>query len=279
MLKSACERYSTNYPIQGSGADIMKISMILLYKLFYKLGWLTNGGDDSVRMLLTVHDEIVFEIRFDRVMQAVPLIVEVMESPWKMPAKPRWIVPLIVEPDIDLTWAAKFHWDPIVKGRPAKPDDVLKDDEELIDGRIYTKAPDWLAPYIDRGQAFAPPSNEPAAITPPSAPSAPVTPATPTVASVAPVTQPGPTKADPPADEIVTCCLGMLTKNTAQLVAVVCMEARDVDHGKLLRLVDVEGTVLIEPKHGIRVDPDQFRRELFKRNLGSVLLESDPEPG
>jgi len=281
MLKSACERYSTNYPIQGSGADIMKISMILLYKLFYKMGWLSHGGDDSVRMLLTVHDEVVFEIRFDRIMQAIPLIVDVMESPWKMPSKPRWVVPLIVEPDVGLDWSAKYGWDTMVKGRPAKQGEEPKDNEELIEGRIYTKAPDWLAPHIDRD--WAPPTGgAPPPATPPAVSDPPATPAVlaaPTIASVAPPAAAPVVKAEPPVEEVVTCCLGVLTKNTAQFVAVVCMEARDVDHGKLLRLVDIEGAVLIDPKHGIRVDPDQFRREMFKRNLGSAMLESEPEPG
>src|SRR6478736_8487836 len=118
-IAAACERKSTNFPIQGSGADIMKISMVKLVKEFTKYGWLRNGGDDSVRMLMTVHDEIVFEIRHDRLTQAVPIIIEIMEFPSRMV---RWQVPLIVEPLISQTWEAKIDWHEVQNGKKPVPD-------------------------------------------------------------------------------------------------------------------------------------------------------------
>jgi hypothetical protein len=109
----------------------MKISLVLLHKAFYKRGWLRNGGDDSVRMLLTVHDEVVLEVRHDRVVEVVPVIVDYMESPWRMPTAPRWQVPLVVEPLIGFNWASGFD-------AVRVPDDYEpKDDEVVVNGFAY----------------------------------------------------------------------------------------------------------------------------------------------
>jgi DNA polymerase I-like protein with 3'-5' exonuclease and polymerase domains len=121
-VQAACERKSTNFPIQGTGADIMKISLVLLCKEFYKHGWLKQGGgDDSVRMLLTVHDEIVFEIKHARVQEALAVIVRVMASPSGLarpPYSPVWRVPLIVEPLIGTTWAGEYDYGMLMHGKP-----------------------------------------------------------------------------------------------------------------------------------------------------------------
>jgi len=146
-IRSACERYATNYPIQGAGADIMKIALVLLHKKFRSLGWLREGGDDSVRMELTVHDEIVFEIRDDRVIEAIPYIVDIMESPWKMPKSPKWQVPLVVEPLIGYNWKSGFSAERAKEKRHGlKPEDIvttvdgipLKKGEVLANGFIYS---------------------------------------------------------------------------------------------------------------------------------------------
>lgn len=129
-IRSACERHATNYQIQGGGADILKIAMVMLHKRFHKAGWLKNGGDDSVRMLLCVHDEIVFEIRSDRVAEAVPIIVDIMEAPGRMPT-PKWRVPLVVEPLIGFNWASGF------KAERAHPGQVAKANEVIMNGFVY----------------------------------------------------------------------------------------------------------------------------------------------
>jgi DNA polymerase I-like protein with 3'-5' exonuclease and polymerase domains len=117
-IQAACERKATNFPIQGSGADILKISLILLVREFMLRGWLKNGGDDSVRMVMTVHDEIVFEVREERVAEAVPVIVKIMESPYKLAG---WRIPLIAEPDLGTSWAAKLSWHKMMKGEQELP--------------------------------------------------------------------------------------------------------------------------------------------------------------
>lgn len=103
---------------KNSGADILKISLILLVREFLMRGWLRNGGDDSVRILMTIHDEVVFEVREERVAEAVPIITQIMESPYK---RARWKVPLVAEAELGESWAAKLSWSAIVKGKVPRP--------------------------------------------------------------------------------------------------------------------------------------------------------------
>ena len=193
-VAAACERHSVNYVIQGAGADIMKISLIMLCKAFHRNGWLKNGGDDSVRMLLTVHDEVVFEIRHDRVAEAIPVIVDIMEYPARMPQKPKWIVPLVVEPLVGLNWKSGFsaersngrkvpegEVDRVEEGVPLRKFEVLRngfvysttrepkldkktreivefpDRQEVLEGKLFRIIdPPWLA-----GAALPPPPSCP----------------------------------------------------------------------------------------------------------------------
>lgn len=144
-IQAACERRSSNWPIQGSGADILKISLIFLTKELYLRGWLRNGGDDSVRIVMTVHDEVVFEIREDRVAEAVPVVKKIMEHPSNIV---RWQVPLIAEPELGDSWAAKLDWLAMLRGddkHPVPPYLVGKvidpDPEILVFRKSGKKAP------------------------------------------------------------------------------------------------------------------------------------------
>ena len=71
-IRAFNERASINAPIQGSAADIMRRAMIRME------GALAAAGLDSVRMLLQVHDELVFEAPEGDVAAAMPVIRDVM---------------------------------------------------------------------------------------------------------------------------------------------------------------------------------------------------------
>ena len=69
------ERASINAPIQGSAADVIRRAMIKMEPA------LTAAGlGDRVRMLLQVHDELIFEVEDADVERTTPIIVSVMEN-------------------------------------------------------------------------------------------------------------------------------------------------------------------------------------------------------
>ena len=72
-LRGFAERQSINAPIQGTAADIIKLAMIEIHKniLSKKI---------NAKMLLQVHDELVFEIEGKYVEETIPLIQTIMEK-------------------------------------------------------------------------------------------------------------------------------------------------------------------------------------------------------
>ena len=101
-FKSKAERNSTNGPIQGSSADIIKFAMSLIYREFKKRGWL-----DRARMCITIHDELVFEIDDDIVEEATLLIDELMVGPTTK--KLNWTVPLKTDVEFGDDWTVPFN--------------------------------------------------------------------------------------------------------------------------------------------------------------------------
>ena len=88
------ERAATNAPVQGSAADIIKIAMIDIHAA------LTDGvaGAEGTRMLLQVHDELLFEAPVDRVEEVRSMVVERMEAAFELE------VPLRVESGVGASW-------------------------------------------------------------------------------------------------------------------------------------------------------------------------------
>ncbi|WP_194850326.1 DNA polymerase I [Nonlabens antarcticus] len=91
VVRGAAERNAVNAPIQGSAADIIKIAMINIFKKFEELNC-------KSKMLLQVHDELVFDIHKDELEDMKKLIQEEMQNAYKM------IVPLDVEVGIGQDW-------------------------------------------------------------------------------------------------------------------------------------------------------------------------------
>jgi DNA polymerase-1 len=89
-LRMEAERIAKNTPIQGSAADLMKLAMV-------KLG--ASPAAPGVRMVLTVHDELVFEVPKAHVEQAGTFIREAMQSAMRLD------VPLVVDVGHGPSWA------------------------------------------------------------------------------------------------------------------------------------------------------------------------------
>ncbi|HAC14973.1 MAG TPA: DNA polymerase I, partial [Bacteroidetes bacterium] len=90
-IRSFAERTAINMPIQGTAADLIKMAMIKIEDKFTEL-------ELKSRMLLQVHDELVFEVHEDETDQVQVLIQECMESAMSL------AVPLKVEMGIADNW-------------------------------------------------------------------------------------------------------------------------------------------------------------------------------
>ncbi len=75
FIKAAAERMAINAPIQGTEADIIKIAMARIHDKFEKAGKLND-----VKMLMQVHDALVFEIKESEIESAAKIIKEEMEN-------------------------------------------------------------------------------------------------------------------------------------------------------------------------------------------------------
>lgn len=91
-LRKAAERAAINAPMQGTAADIIKRAMINVD------GWIRGIEDQSIRMLMQVHDELVFEIREEKLEEYITIIKE------KMSAAAELHVPLVVEAGTGDNW-------------------------------------------------------------------------------------------------------------------------------------------------------------------------------
>ncbi|MDY6483065.1 DNA polymerase I [Acinetobacter faecalis] len=89
MVRKAAERAAINAPLQGSAADIIKMAMIEVEKMLPK---------DQAKMLLQVHDELVFEVDENIADELAPKLAEVMQSVLQIS------VPLIVEVGKGKNW-------------------------------------------------------------------------------------------------------------------------------------------------------------------------------
>ncbi len=74
-VRASAERQASNAPLQGTGADIVKLAMVRIDEHLSK-----EKCEDEVRMLLQVHDELVFEIKKERVSEIALRIKQFMET-------------------------------------------------------------------------------------------------------------------------------------------------------------------------------------------------------
>lgn len=92
MRRKAAERAAINAPMQGTAADIIKRAMIAVDE------WLKPQTNGDVKMIMQVHDELVFEVRADAVDSASAQIRQLMEGSMKLD------VPLRVDIGVGDNW-------------------------------------------------------------------------------------------------------------------------------------------------------------------------------
>ncbi|MFT4762189.1 MAG: DNA polymerase-1, partial [Saprospiraceae bacterium] len=92
LARTGAERVAINTPIQGTAADLMKLAMIEIHKVFKERKF-------KSRMILQVHDELVFDVHKDELAIVQPIIEEKMKN-----AMPNLKVPLLVESGTGQNW-------------------------------------------------------------------------------------------------------------------------------------------------------------------------------
>ena len=96
QVRSSAERIAVNMPIQGTAADIMKRAMINVHRALANRRVTPDGPHP--RMILTVHDELVFEVRREESSEVAALVRELMETAATL------AVPLTVDVGIGDNW-------------------------------------------------------------------------------------------------------------------------------------------------------------------------------
>jgi DNA polymerase-1 len=97
-LKGGAERAAINAPLQGTAADVMKIAMIKIPPAFIEARL-------KARMLLQVHDELIFEVPEAELAQTSALVCRMMENAYQDINGARIDVPLAVESGSGKSWA------------------------------------------------------------------------------------------------------------------------------------------------------------------------------
>ncbi len=95
QVRMAAERETVNMPIQGAAADVLKKAMIDVHA---QLKDFNAGRAKPARMILTVHDELLFEAAEGQSGEVAELVRDAMERAYPLS------VPLTVDVGIDRNW-------------------------------------------------------------------------------------------------------------------------------------------------------------------------------
>jgi len=96
-IRSGAERQATNAPIQGTAADIVKRAMVQVDEFMRK-----EGLEKDIFLVLQVHDELVYEVKKERVREIAPRITEIMEQ--AVPLELSRGVPIVVDMSVGDHW-------------------------------------------------------------------------------------------------------------------------------------------------------------------------------
>ena len=91
MIRAMGERMALNTPIQGTAADILKMAMVKLHNILKEKNLKT-------KMLLQVHDELIFDVPEDELEEVKEIVRDTMENIYKLD------VPLKVEINYGKDW-------------------------------------------------------------------------------------------------------------------------------------------------------------------------------
>ena len=102
-IREKQKRNAVNSIVQGSATgDLIKYAMGEIYKQMRDRDWM-----DDCHMLLTMHDELVFEIKKDKLDDILPVIDHCMT---KYADEKKWSIPLVTDVEIGQDWGARYDW-------------------------------------------------------------------------------------------------------------------------------------------------------------------------
>ena len=91
------ERAAINAPIQGSASEIMRLAMIRLNEKF------SENNNNNTKILLQIHDELIFEIKYSKVNEMSKIIREIMVGV-ESSNHHRFTVPLLIDLNLGENW-------------------------------------------------------------------------------------------------------------------------------------------------------------------------------
>ena len=97
QMRAQAERMAMNAPMQGTQSDIIKLAMVAADKAMAEKGW-----HEKVRLILQVHDELVYEVEEKIADEAAKLIRHTMET--VVPSSKLSGVPIVAEASIGKNW-------------------------------------------------------------------------------------------------------------------------------------------------------------------------------
>jgi DNA polymerase I len=91
FIRAAAERLAVNTPLQGTAADLIKMAMLQIFNFLQK-------GRYHAKMLLQIHDELIFELPDEEVAELSPKISQIMENVLQLK------IPLVVDISVGKNW-------------------------------------------------------------------------------------------------------------------------------------------------------------------------------
>ena len=98
-MRNFARRTCVNTTIQGTGADILKISFIKLFQTIFK----NTENSKKVKFLATIHDEINFQVTKEDTRDIIPILISCMRL-----QLPTWEFPIDVGLEIGNRWGCTF---------------------------------------------------------------------------------------------------------------------------------------------------------------------------
>ena len=221
--------------VHNTSADIMKLAMVLIYREFKKRGWLRRA-----KAIVTIHDELVFEVDGDIAEEMVDVTVPLMVE--KTVAPLGWLVPLKVDIEFGQDWLVPLNLIELEHGKKPWPEKWAR-----------------MFPRRSKGHALAAPPVTPPPVTPPPSPEVvpPVPPVPPVTPPPAPVAQtPGTMLEGGKCVHVIhtsRLSLGLMDKLARVIQR---CEGRGTTP---LRIVTEAGEVLLDEGNAVRVASGEFK--------------------